>query len=589
MLSHAIRFLTIEAIEKAKSGHAGMPLSLADVVTVLFQKHLRFYAPQPKWKHRDKFIISNGHGSMLLYSLMYLTGYPDITLEDIKNFRQYKSLCAGHPEYGLLKGIEATTGHLGQGLGNAIGMALADQKYGVEGRYIFVTVSDGDLMEGVSHEVLALAGQMQLSKLIILYDDNGTTIDDYTTIDRYIHTRLQYYGFDTHTVDGYDHEAIDQVLTYAKQGTRPQFISCKTITGYGVPGKEGTPEMHAGAIGRENIELMKEHLKWPYEPFEIPDFILQEWRSMGCRFEKEFEAQCELDDDFQSIRPSKTIVFNKLVMSTREAFGQVIEHYDVMGGSADLGHSTQADHVKNYIAFGVRELGMASILNGIVLTKLYRVFGATFFIFSDYMKPAIRLAAIMKIPVVYIFSHDSIGVGEDGTTHQPCEHLVEFRAMPNLNVYRPCDAYETQECIKQAFEEVNKPSIIVLSRQDLPVLPTLTNGVIFEKGDMQNIDIVFVATGSEVHLALEIAKEVEGSVRVLSIPCLEKFQDDLLLEGKKRVIIEAASRMSWEKLLRKGDLFFGVDDFGMSAPYKDIYRYFGLAKENILEKIKNLF
>ncbi|USO02755.1 MAG: transketolase [Alphaproteobacteria bacterium] len=582
-LANAIRFLTVDAVEKAQSGHTGMPLGMADVATVLFKNHLKFYAKEPLWKHRDKLILSCGHGCMLQYTLLYLTGYEDITIEDIKNFRQLHSPCSGHPEYGLLKGIEVTTGPLGQGIGHAVGMALSDQHEGLD-RHIYVMVSDGDLMEGIAHEAFALAKEHNLSKLIFLYDDNQSTIDGRTFIGRGIDKLMAYYEFNFQSIDGHDPEAIDHALTKARKGNVPQFIACKTIIGYGVKETEGKYAMHSDPVGQKLIDHMRERFNWPYTPFEIPEEILKQWRDIGAQYKDAFLLKPEYDRNYRSVYQNKEVQFTQEMMSTRDAFGALIKEYDVIGGSCDLGGSTRANKAKTYRAFGVREHGMGAALNGIVLSKTYRAFGTTFFVFSDYMRPAIRMAALMRVPTVFIYTHDSIGVGEDGPTHQPVEHLASLRAMPHLNVYRPCDANETQVCLQQAFEDIDKPSVIALTRQALPVIHKFPA---FPEGEL---DFVFLATGSEVHLALEVATELElkHSVRVVSIPCVEKFHDFKALEGKKRIIIEAGCRQSWEKFLRPGDMFFGIEDFGHSAPYTDVYVEMGLTKNVILNAVKDL-
>ena len=582
-LANCIRFLTIDAVEKAQSGHAGMPLGMADVATILFKNHLTFYAKEPLWKYRDKLVISCGHGCMLLYSLLYLTGYEDITLQDIQSFRHLHSKCAGHPEYGLLKGIETTTGPLGQGLGHAVGMALSDQYEGLD-RHIYVIVSDGDLMEGIAHESFALIREHNLSKMIFLYDSNQTTIDGRTFIARDIKKWVEYYGFDYQSIDGHDPDAIDHALTNAKNNCKPQFIQCNTIIGYGVSGREGEHVMHSNPIGKDAINHMRQRLDWHYLPFDIPDSLLKEWRAIGIQHKQTFLKHPEHDTGFKQAHPQNTLTFDAPTMATRHAFGEIIKEYNVLGGSCDLGESTRAMEAKNYIAFGVREHAMAAALNGIVLSKTYRAFGTTFFAFSDQMRPSIRMAALMRIPTVFIFTHDSIGLGEDGPTHQPVEHLSNLRAIPHLHVHRPSNAYETQTCLAQAFARTDGPSIIVLTRQTVPVIQHFP---LFDTGE---VDFVFMATGSEVHLALDIAHELKSkhSVRVVSIPCLETFHDETALKGKKRIIIEAGCRMSWEKFLRPEDLFFGVEDFGHSAPYQDVYKVMGLTKDTILAAIKRI-
>jgi len=648
-LSNAVRFLSIDAVQKANSGHPGMPMGMADVATVLFKYHLRFNPKNPNWINRDRFILSAGHGSMLLYSLLYLTGYKSISIDDIKNFRQLNSICAGHPEYKKGTGIETTTGPLGQGLGNAVGMAIAEEilRKKFESTLInnktYVIASDGDLMEGISHEAMSLAGHLKLKNLIVFFDNNKISIDGSTSLsvsDNY-KKRFEGYGWNFLEINGHNEKQISKAITKASKANKPTIISCKTIIGFGSPNKSGKASSHGSPLGDEEIALVRKKLKWNSEPFEIPEDILNAWREIGEKGMKLEEKWLETLDKKSSnikstlkgtyiesnlkdlenlIKKEKTKYFeSKPSMATRQCSSAAIESISsilpqLIGGSADLSGSnnTKTNNSKvissknfdgNYIHYGVREHGMAAVMNGLALYSGLIPYGGTFLIFSDYCKPSIRLAALMGLKVIYIFSHDSIGLGEDGPTHQPIEQLNGLRAIPNLNVFRPADINETLECWEIALKNKNTPSAIALSRQKLPYInPKFSennkceNGAYIVKIISHNSKVTLVASGSEVELALNVhdaLKENNIESKVVSMPCQElfdkqsdDFKKDILDEESLIVTIEAGNVSSWKKYLGGKGISLGIDRFGESAPYKKVYEHLNLSVEKIVIAIQ---
>ena len=648
-LSNAIRFLSIDAVQKAKSGHPGMPMGMADVATVLFKYHLRFNPKNPNWLNRDRFILSAGHGSMLLYSLLYLCGYKSISIEDIKNFRQLKSICAGHPEYQEGSGIETTTGPLGQGLGNAIGMAIAEEifrkKFGssIINNKTYVIASDGDLMEGISHEVMSLAGHLKLKNLIVFFDNNKISIDGSTSLsvsDNY-KKRFESYNWEFLEIDGHNERQISKAISKASKSKKPTVISCKTIIGFGSPNKSGKASSHGSPLGEEEISLVRKKLKWNNKPFEIPQNVLDEWRKIGSKgdlLEKKWQKtidnaspklknklektynKIELNDLESLIEKEKIKYFEtKPNLATRQCSMAAIESISailpqLIGGSADLSGSnnTKTNNSKiinsknfdgNYIHYGVREHGMAAVMNGLSLYGGIIPYGGTFLIFSDYCKPSIRLSALMGLRVIYIFSHDSIGLGEDGPTHQPIEQLTGLRAIPNLNIFRPADINETLECWEIALKSKNTPSAIALSRQKVPYInPKNSKENKSEKGayvvnlTSHESKVTLVASGTEVELALKVQEQLtENNIhsKVISMPCMELFdkqsddyKQDLLDENSLIVTLEAGSIMSWQKYIKKNGLNLGIDKFGQSAPYKEIYDYLDMSEEKILNFIQ---
>ena len=648
-LANAIRFLSIDAVQKANSGHPGMPMGMADVATVLFKYHLRFNPENPNWINRDRFVLSAGHGSMLLYSLLFLTGYKNISIEDIKSFRQLNSICAGHPEYKKGTGIETTTGPLGQGLANSVGMAIAEEIYrkkfsaSLINNKTYVIASDGDLMEGISHEAMSLAGHLKLRNLIVFFDNNKISIDGPTSLsvsDNY-KKRFESYGWSFIEVNGHNEKQISKAITKASKSNKPTLISCKTVIGFGSPNKSGKASSHGSPLGDEEISLVRKKLKWNNEPFSIPDDVLNSWREIGKKgieLEKNWntilnkkseKTKLELESFIQNsnfdelkalINNEKEKYFQtKPNMATRNCSQGVIEcvtklSSNIIGGSADLSGSnnTKTENSKiissknfngNYIHYGVREHCMAATMNGLALYGGLIPYGGTFLIFSDYCKPSIRLSALMGLQVIYIFSHDSIGLGEDGPTHQPIEQLSGLRAIPNLNVFRPADINETLECWEIALKNKNKPSVLALSRQKLPYInPNYSKenkcafGAYEVKITSHESKITLVASGSEVGLALAVQKQLkENNIdsKVVSMPCQELFDsqpDDYkekILEKSSIIItIEAGSTSSWKKYVGSKGITFGVDTFGESAPYKEIFNHFNLTSDKIVSLIQ---
>jgi len=648
-LSNAIRFLSIDAVQKANSGHPGMPMGMADVATVLFRYHLRFNPENPNWINRDRFILSAGHGSMLLYSLLYLNGYKSISIDDIKNFRQLNSICAGHPEYKKGSGIETTTGPLGQGLGNAVGMSIAEEilrkKFGSNliDNKTYVIASDGDLMEGISHEVMSLAGHLRLKNLIVFFDNNKISIDGSTSLsvsDNY-KKRFEAYGWNFIEVNGHNEKQISKAISKASKANKPTLISCKTVIGFGSPNKSGKSSSHGSPLGQEEISLVRKKLKWSNEPFEISEDILAAWREIGKRgikleekwlqtlSKKNSKIKSELENVYvqSSIKELENIIKKEKIkyfeskpsMATRQCSSSAIESISnilpqLIGGSADLSGSnnTKTKNSKvinsknfdgNYIHYGVREHGMAAVMNGLALYSGFIPYGGTFLIFSDYCKPSIRLSALMGLKVIYIFSHDSIGLGEDGPTHQPIEQLTGLRAIPNLNVFRPADINETLECWEIALKSKNAPSAIVLSRQKLPYInPSLSeknkceNGAYTVKITSHDNSVTLIASGSEVELALSVQdslKQKNIESKVVSMPCHELFEkqnkeykDDILDADSLIVSIEAGNVTSWNKFLGKYGIALGINEFGKSAPYKEVYDHFDLSTEKIVAAIQ---
>jgi transketolase len=655
-LANAIRFLSMDAVQKANSGHPGMPMGMADIAEVLWRKYLNHNPKNPNWYDRDRFVLSNGHGSMLLYSLLHLSGY-ELSIEDIKNFRQFHSKTPGHPEYGYAPGIETTTGPLGQGIANAVGMALAEKLLAIEfnkpdakivDHYIYSFLGDGCLMEGISHEVCSLAGTLGLGKLVLFWDDNSISIDGkvdgWFTED--VPARFKAYNWHVVAdVDGHDANAIDKAIQEAQANTdQPTLICCKTSIGFGSPNKADTASAHGAPLGDEEIALTRETLGWKYPAFEIPNDIYKEWNAT----EKGQKLENRWNDTFASYKISYPIEsaefirrmkhdlpecwndamqeeFKKLVknmpkVASRKASQMALESIcqivpEMFGGSADLTGSTLTNwsgtkwinhHSEgNYLSYGVREFGMAAMMNGMALHGGYRPYGGTFLVFSDYARNAMRMSAIIGLPVVYVMTHDSIGVGGDGPTHQPVEHVPSLRLIPNMNVWRPADAFETQVAWKVACEEQKTPSVLALSRQGLPavvddmnLLPQIEKGGYVLK-DVQNAEIVLAATGSEVELMLEAAKVLASkniNARVVSLPCADIFMQqsdayktEVLLSEVPIIIAEASSTGLWYSLIRnrKGSVI-GLDHFGESAPADELFEAFGFTVDNVVENAQNL-
>ena len=641
-LANCIRFLSIDAVQKANSGHPGMPMGMADVVTVLFQKFLKFNPKNPNWLNRDRFILSAGHGSMLLYSLLYLTGYKSISIKDIRNFRQLKSICAGHPEYHPGSGIETTTGPLGQGVGNAVGLALAqsmlDHKIGkkIFNHKTYVLAGDGCLMEGISHEAMSLAGHLKLKNLIMLFDNNSISIDGPTnlTVSDNFKKRFESYGWDYINIDGHNPKEIFKALKKVQNAKKPTVISCKTKIGYGSPNKSGKASSHGSPLGRDEINLVRKKLQWQHKPFDIPKELLSQWRKIGQqgsikekKWNKIYQKNKSQINKILNQNFSREIKKEKLnatqeikPLASRKASEKTLialtnRENSLIGGSADLAGSnnTKTKTQKiiepgkfdgNYIHYGVREHAMAAIMNGLALHSKFIPYGGTFLIFSDYCKPAIRLSALMEKQVIYVMTHDSIGLGEDGPTHQPIEQLSGLRSIPNLYVLRPADRMETIECWEIALKNKKTPSVLSLTRQNLdPVRLKFSNtnkcslGAYEILRSNKKINLTILASGSEVNLAKKVCENLAKNKiysKVISVPCQEIFNNQsqsyrnkILKETKYIFSIEAGRTDSWNKYVGKDGLTFGINDFGKSAPYEEIYNHFGLSVKNISFKIKN--
>ncbi len=644
-MSNAIRALAMDAVEKANSGHPGMPMGMADVATVLYSKFLKFDTKNPEWADRDRFVLSAGHGSMLLYALNYLTGYDAITLDQIKNFRQLGALTAGHPEVEHHAGIETTTGPLGQGISTAVGMALAERmlnaRFGDDlvDHYTYVIASDGDLMEGISHEACSFAGHLGLGKLIVLYDDNGISIDGPTSLSFSENTplRFQSYGWEVFTVDGHDAEEIESAISKAKASPKPTIICCKTHIGYGAPTKQDSASSHGSPLGKEEIAGARKFHEWGYGDFEIPEKILKCWRDVGAKgraAKDEWEARLAKSKhkaDFQlslsgdvskQIAPliadlKKKFASEKPKLATRQTSGVVLETLvpalpNLIGGSADLtgsvntkikgaGIVSRDNYSGQYIHYGVREHGMAAAMNGMALHGGIIPYSGTFLVFTDYCRPAIRLSALMKQRVIYVMTHDSIGLGEDGPTHQPVEHVASLRAIPNLNVFRPCDGIETAEAWELALTLKNTPSILALTRQGLPTLgenrkENLTaRGAYILKENDKNPEVTLFASGSEVSIAHTAYEELAKSkkVRLVSVPCMDLFcsQSDayinsILGNDSLKVAVEAGVQMGWDCMIGPDGIFIGMSSFGASAPYEKLYQHFGITAEAVVKAVK---
>ena len=643
-MADAIRFLAADAINKSNSGHPGMPLGMADVATVLFTKFIKINPSDARWFDRDRFVLSAGHGSMLLYSVLYLLGYPDISLDDIKNFRQFGSKTAGHPEYGHLAGIDMTTGPLGQGITSAVGMALAERRLNAKfgdalcNHYTYVIAGDGCLMEGISEEAISLAGHWKLNKLIVFWDNNNITIDG--TVDKASSVdqvkRFKAAGWNVIEVDGQNQKKIAKAVVKAQKSTKPTLIACKTTIGFGAPTKCGTSSCHGSPLGIEELAAMRKNLNWNYEPFEVPAEVLQAWREAGKRSAEEYgrwSAAAEKNKEFADVVAGRLpsgwkkgldalknqAIDEQTKVATRKASQMCLEKIvpavpEIIGGSADLAASnltfvkgmktiTAGDYDGNNVMYGIREHAMAAIMNGMALHGGVIPYGGTFFVFSDYMRPSIRLSALMGLRVIYVLTHDSIGVGEDGPTHQPIEHLASYRAMPNVLMFRPCDVVETAEAWQLAVETENKPSLLALSRQNLPTLRRETAENLSAKGGYVISDAdkgkerraTIIATGSEVSIAVEaqaLLRKEGIETAVVSMPCTELFdaQDkkyrDGVLGNAPRIVVEAASPFGWDKYLGGKGEIIGIDGFGASGPAGELYKHFGITAEAVAEKVR---
>jgi len=653
---NTLRTLSMDAVQKANSGHPGMPMGMADVAYVLWTKFLKHNPKNPQWSDRDRFILSAGHGSMLLYSLLHLTGY-EVSLEELKNFRQLGSITPGHPEFGMTPGVETTTGPLGQGFATGVGMAMAEAylaekfnktDHSIVDHFTYAIVSDGDLMEGISHEAASLAGHLNLKKLIYLYDSNRISIDGSTDLAFTDDTRKRFesYGWDVQTIDGHDRDAIEKAIQVAQQTDTPSLIECKTHIGFGSPNKQDTADSHGAPLGEDEIRLTKEKLGVdPDQKFHISDDVLKEFRKAvekGDKLENEWNSLLE---DYEKVHPVDGANFRNHIsralpdnweeilpefeadekgMATRKASGLVINKLanqieNMIGGSADLTGSNKTDmddegiySAKNYsgrnIHYGVREHAMGAAMNGMALHGGLIPFGGTFLVFSDYNKPAIRIAGLSKIPSIFVFTHDSIGLGEDGPTHQPIEHLASLRATPNVNVIRPADANETAVAWKCAIQNDDGPTLLVLTRQNLPTIDRskytpaseVEKGAYILKKEKEDLpDIILMATGSEVDLVLKAAEKLEAdgeSVRVVSMPCWELFEEqpksyrDEVLPAAviKRISIEAGATFGWHKWVGTEGVVMGIDRYGESAPYEEVYDHLGLTVDKIVENAKNL-
>ena len=644
LLANAIRALAMDAVQAANSGHPGMPMGMADASTILWTEYLKHDPADPAWPDRDRFILSAGHGSMLIYALLHLSGYARPTLEDIRNFRQLNSPCAGHPENFLLDAVEATTGPLGQGFAMAVGMAIAERKLNADfgdelvDHRTWVIAGDGCLMEGINHEAAGLAGHLGLGRLNVLWDDNRITIDGSTDLSTSedIEARYRAYGWHTVRCDGHDVDDVRRALDQAVADERPSLIACRTIIGYGAPNKQGTAATHGAALGPEEVAAARKHLVWESESFEIPDEIVEAWRDAGRRGQSDHRQwrgrvdssgrgrellrrmSGELPDGFSLDAHISGLIENPQKVATRKASELALDSINALlaetiGGSADLTGSnntkskgqkafTRDDRSGSYLYYGIREFGMAAAMNGMALHGGVIPYGGTFLVFADYCRPAIRLSALQQARVIYVMTHDSIGLGEDGPTHQPIEHLMSLRSIPNLDVLRPADAVETAECWELALKNGSGPSVLALTRQNLPQLRTSAAGgnacargayrIRSAKSDRR---VAIVATGSEVHVALEAAEALEGQnlgVDVVSMPSWTRFdaqdaayRDDLLPRDSLLVSLEAGTTMGWERYVGRKGLRIGIDRFGASAPAEDLFERFGFTADAIVPRI----
>ena len=646
-LANAVRALSMDAVQAANSGHPGMPMGMADAATVLFTRHLKFDPAAPKWADRDRFVLSAGHGSMLIYALLHLTGYARPTMDDIRNFRQLGSPCAGHPENFELAGIEATTGPLGSGFATAVGMAIAERHlnavYGddlVDHR-TWVIAGDGCLMEGINHEAVGLAGHLKLGRLIVLWDDNRITIDGAVSLSSSEDVKARYAASGWHVVscDGHDEASIEEALASAKADPRPSLVACRTIIGYGAPNKQGTSATHGSPLGQDEIAATRQVLEWSHHPFELPDEVVAAWQAFGARggdaraaWERRLAASGaaatftarmagEIDADGWLADYTAGLLASPAKVATRKASEMALEAInaaiaDTVGGSADLtgsnntktkttGPLTADDYAGRYVYYGIREFGMACAMNGMALHGGVVPYGGTFLVFSDYCRAGIRLSALQQARVVYVMTHDSIGLGEDGPTHQPIEHVMSLRLMPNLDVFRPADAIETAEAWALALADADGPSLLALSRQNLPQVRTEAGENLTARGAYRlraatgPRRVILIATGSEVHVALGVAERLEAAgigADVVSMPCWSRFdaqpqdyRDDVLPDAASqeilRVSIEAGTTIGWERYTGSRGLRFGIDGFGASAPAEALYDHFGLTAEKIAPKV----
>ena len=643
-MANAIRALSMDAVQAANSGHPGLPMGAADIATVLYTKFLKIDPLAPNWPDRDRFVLSAGHGSMLQYALHYLVGFADMTLEEIKNFRQLGARTAGHPEYGHASGIETTTGPLGQGISTAVGMALAERmmnaRFGDDlvDHYTYVIASDGDLMEGISHEAISIAGHMQLSRLIVLYDDNDISIDGPLSLAETGDAlkRFDAAGWDTVRIDGHDTDAIEKAIAAARTSDKPSLIACKTQIGYGSPNKAGTSGVHGAPLGDDEIGLTREQLGWSHAPFDVPSDILDAWRMAGRThastrkaWEQRLDAQsAETKNRFERVVAGdlpegldeavdnfkKHLAEEKPGWATRKSSEEVLKAIvphvpEMIGGSADLTGSNntktpeqsavQADNFGGqFIHWGIREHGMAAAMNGMALHGGFIPYSGTFLVFSDYSRPAIRLSALMQQRTIHVLTHDSIGLGEDGPTHQPVEHMAALRAIPNTYVFRPADAIETLECWQLALKLENAPSVLALTRQGLPAMRgyeernACAHGAYELAAGGKDPQVTIMASGSEIAVAMQARAQLEEAgigARVVSVPCMELFEQqsaatkaDILGDTPLRIGVEAAIQMSWDRYLRDQDIFIGMDDFGASAPADQLFKHFGITAEAVV-------
>ena len=648
-MANALRALAMDAVEAANSGHPGMPMGMADVATVLYAQVLKFDPSWPEWPDRDRFVLSAGHGSMLLYSLLHLTGYPGLSIDEIKRFRKWGSKTAGHPEYGHAPGIETTTGPLGQGLANAVGMALAERLLaarfdGIVDHHTFVIAGDGCLMEGISQEAISLAGHLALSKLIVLWDDNQISIDGPTSLSTSEDhlARFKAANWATQAVDGHDPAAILAAITTAKKSDRPSLIACRTLIGYGAPNKQGTSGVHGSALGAAEVAAARQHMNWPHAPFVIPADIQAAWMATGARGAKSSAAwkqklatlgtekralwermqAGDLPADYAGAFAAfkKSLAESKPKWASRQSSQEFLEVInplvpDLIGGSADLTPSNntktktlvavkKGDFSGRYIHYGIREHGMAAAMNGLALHGGIIPYGGTFLVFTDYLRPALRLSALMQQRVVYVMTHDSIGLGEDGPTHQPVEHVASLRAIPNVLVFRPADAIETAECWDVALTTRDAPSVLALSRQALPALRlTHTDENLSKRGayELMPADgaakVTLIATGSEVSIAAEardLLQKAGVPTRLVSAPCLDLFerqdaayQQKVLGPNTVRVAVEAGVRQGWDRWIGEKGRFVGMTGFGASAPYLDLYREFGITAAAVAQAARD--